>query len=104
MTDTPPDVGGDGLGHGHEVEVGEVGRHDQQLRAGLADAEADLALAVDGQHRVLGGAEAGDGADQDHRLEPGGQLPGDHVARGDAVLAGQPGRRHLDLVAVLARR
>ena len=46
----------------------------------------DLALAVDRQHRVLHRAEPRDGADQDHRLEPRRQLPGDHVAGADAVV------------------
>jgi hypothetical protein len=59
------------------VEAAPRRGHDQQAGARLAGDEADLALTVDGQHRVLHGAEARERDDERHRLEPRRQLPRD---------------------------
>ena len=44
--------------------------------------EADLAAPVDGDQRVLAGAQPGQRAHQHQRLVPGGQLPADRRCRG----------------------
>ncbi len=63
------------LGHRREVEAPEGGGHDEQGRPALLGDEADLAPAVDGDDRVLARTESCEGADQDQRLVPGGELP-----------------------------
>ena len=60
--------------------------------------EADLAVAVDRQDRVLHGAEAGQRQRQHDRLDPGGQLPGHRRAVPDAP-AVEPGGHPLGAVA-----
>ena len=87
---------GDALGHRLEVEARPRRRHDEQLALGLARDEADLALAVDREHRVLDGAEPGQREHEELALEPRRQLPRHDVARADAV-AGQPGGGPLGL-------
>jgi hypothetical protein len=96
----PVGVGGDGCGHGAEVEPAVLAGGEEQLRSGLTDAEPDLALAVDGDDRVLDHAEARTRSGEDDGLEPGGQLPGDDVAGADTEV-GQTGGHHLGGVAVL---
>ena len=92
---------GQGPGHGLEVEAPPGRRDDQQLGPGLFHDEADLALPVDGKDGVLDCAEPAQGPHQDHRLEPGRQLPRHHVALAHAV-GGQARGDLLAAVAVVA--
>ena len=52
--------------------------------AGLAEREADLALAVEVDDRVLHRAEPAERHGEDNRVDAGGQLPRDDRAIGDA--------------------
>ena len=63
---------------------------DEQLGAGLSEGEADLALAVEVDDRVLDGTEPGQGDGQDDGVDTGGQLPGDDGAGRDAQVV-EPG-------------
>ena len=76
----------DRLGHRRVVEAAPDRRHDEQSRSDLAEDLRELALAVDGQDRILDGTEAREGAGEDGRLDPGRELPGDAVAGADAEL------------------
>ena len=82
-----------------------VSRHvtgmDEQLGPRLSEGEADLALAVEVDDRVLHGAEPGQGDRQDHGVDSGGQLPGDDGAGGDAQVV-EAGGDPLDPIPELA--
>ena len=60
-----------------------AGVHEER-GAGLAEREADLALAVEVDDRVLHRAEPGQRNGEDDRVDPGGQLPRDDGSGGDA--------------------
>ena len=60
-----------------------AGMHEQR-GAGLAEREADLALAVEVDDRILDRAEPGQRDGEDDRVDPGRQLPRDHGSGGDA--------------------
>ena len=94
---------GDLAGHLLVVEVAPCARHDQQPRPGLLRDEADLALAVDRQHRVLDGAEPRQRGHERKRFEPRRQLPRHDVALTDAE-AGEAGGGALGLGLVLGER
>ncbi len=76
----------DGLRHRGIVEAAPDRRNDEQSRADLGENLCQLSLAVDREDRILDGAEAGEGAGEDGRLDPGRELPGDAVARAHAEL------------------
>ena len=72
---------------------GLVSRHD----------EADLALAVDGEHRYLHRVETRERSDENHRFEPRGQLPSDPSA-GPHTPRVQSRRDLLDARTILSER
>ena len=59
----------------HEVDVTPRARHDQHLRASLLESEADLALFVEMDDRVLHGTDASQRVGDDDGLDRGGELP-----------------------------
>ena len=89
------------VGDGGEVGAPPGGGDDEELGPGLAEGEADLALAVEVDDRVLDGAEAGERERQDDGVDPGRQLPRDDGARRDAQSV-QTSRDPLDPVSELA--
>ena len=91
---------GDRPGHRAEIEAAPLPRHHEQLGARFADHEADLTVPVDRQDRVLHRTQPGQTTHENHRLDPGGQLPGDDVALADSSGV-ERGGRLLRGVAVL---
>ena len=75
---------GDAARHRLVVEPAPHARHDEELGAGLARAETELALAVDRDDRVLHHVEATQRGRQHHRVEAGGQAPAHDVFGPDA--------------------
>jgi hypothetical protein len=96
-------VGGDAVRHRGEVGALPLGRHDQEAGLGLLRDEADLALPVDRQDRVLDRAETGERPDEDERLDPRRQLPRHWRALADPE-GGEPGGGPFRGVPVLAER
>ena len=62
------------------VELAELPRHDQDLRFGEPDHEADLAVPVDRDQRVADGADPGGREVQDQELDPVRQLERHDIA------------------------
>ncbi len=89
----PGTLGSDLLGHGRVVEPPEDGGHHEERRRALIGDEGHLAPSIDGDERVLPGAEASERADEDKRLVPGRQLPADRRVPPDAVLGVEAGGR-----------
>ena len=69
------EVRGHPLGQLAEVEAAELAGDREELRAGLAQREADLALAVEVDDRVLERAEPAERRRQHHRVDARRQLP-----------------------------
>ena len=88
------------FGERHIVVATPRARDEQRRRARLAQAERQLALAVDGQQRHLANAQPRQGRHQDQRLDPCGDLPRHGVA-GAHALCEEPGRGAFAGVAVL---
>lgn len=87
--------------HRGVVEAAPPARDGDVLGLRLPQREADLTVAVEGDHRRLHGADAGQREGQQGGLDPGGKLPGDHRARPYALVV--EARRHpLGAVAQLA--
>ena len=78
-------------GHCLVVESPPPRGHDDQVWADLADDHPHLCVAQDRQDRVLHRAEPGQRGHQHHRLGARGQLPADHRAGADALVAQRPG-------------
>ena len=89
----PPAVElGDAAGHGLVVEVAPAPRHDEHGHSRLGRDEADLALAVDGDDRVLHHRQARQRSGQDQRLVPGREHPRHHLAGPDTTARQARGR------------
>ena len=74
------------LRHPGVVEAAPLARDEEVLRFELPRDEAELAMAIDGENRVLHRAQPREGRHQHQRLVPGRQHPGDASAVPDAQL------------------
>ncbi len=91
------------LGQRLVVELVPGRRRDQELALRLLRDERHLAVAVDGEHRILDRAEPAQRSDQHGRFRPRGELPGDVRSRRHAERV-QSRRRALAQVAILHER